>query len=158
MLGLFKLKQSSDGGNYELLPLPKDSTLEPSDTRRGSASAAVFVARNRFAVLDKSTCTVHIKDLRNETTKQFKVAGNIVNVWYAGSKNILLTTTTSVVLFDTELRVNVAEIHVAGVRHVVWSSDMNHVALLSKHGFFILIQLLLLPLVDWNRLARYMKL
>lgn len=118
--------------------LPRDlSGGEPREggveAKRGTGQSAVFVARNRFAVLDKTNGQVLIKDMRNEVTKQFATPLNCTDVFYAGTKNILITTSTSVVLYDTELRENVAEINVAGVRHVVWSPDMSMVALLSKH-------------------------
>lgn len=50
---------SSDNGLYELTALPKDAVGEVKDSstdgKRGSGQAAIFVARNRFAVLNKST-------------------------------------------------------------------------------------------------------
>lgn len=127
-----------EGGNYEMYMLPRDlNGGEPRDGgmdgKRGTGQSAVFVARNRFAVLDKPGGQVMIKDMRNEVTKQFATPPNCTDVFYAGTKNVLITTTTSVLLYDTELRENVAEINVAGVRHVVWSPDMSMVALLSKH-------------------------
>jgi hypothetical protein len=39
------------------------------DVRRGPGLAAVFVARNRFAVLDKNR-QLHIKNFSNETVKK----------------------------------------------------------------------------------------
>lgn len=45
-----------DGGSYELHIIPKDAASgrgEPADTKRGAGAWATFVARNRFAVLDK---------------------------------------------------------------------------------------------------------
>lgn len=50
---------SSDNGLYELTPLPKDAAAEVKDSlmdgKRGPGNAAIFVARNRFAVLNKAT-------------------------------------------------------------------------------------------------------
>ena len=50
---------SSDNGLFELASLPKDAVGEVKDSstdgKRGSGQAAIFVARNRFAVLNKST-------------------------------------------------------------------------------------------------------
>ena len=50
---------SSDNGLYELATLPKDAVGEVKDSstdgKRGSGQAAIFVARNRFAVLNKAT-------------------------------------------------------------------------------------------------------
>jgi coatomer protein complex subunit alpha (xenin) len=101
---MYMLPRDLNGGE------PRDSGMEG---KRGTGQSAVFVARNRFAVLDKPGGLVLIKDMRNEVTKQFATPVNCTDVFYAGTKNILITTTTSVVLYDTELRENVAEINVA---------------------------------------------
>ncbi len=49
--------QEAEGGSYELVPFNADAGT-PSDgtagTHRGPGLAAVFLARNRFAVLDKN--------------------------------------------------------------------------------------------------------
>ncbi|KXS19763.1 coatomer subunit alpha [Gonapodya prolifera JEL478] len=130
-----------DGGTYELFNLPKDIGGEPRDNtaeaKRGQGHNAVFVARNRFAVLDKQNQQIFIKDLRNEVTKQFKAPANVSDIFYAGTKNILIATPTNVTLYDTEVRSSVAELNVNGVRYVVWSPDMNLVALLSKHTIVV---------------------
>lgn len=44
---------------------------------------------------------------------------------------------TQVVLFDVQQRTSVAELSTPSIKYVVWSSDMNHVALLSKHAIII---------------------
>lgn len=50
---------SSDNGLFELTSLPKDAVGEVKDSstdgKRGSGQAAIFVARNRFAVLNKTS-------------------------------------------------------------------------------------------------------
>jgi coatomer subunit alpha len=49
---------SSDNGIFELSHLAKDGTSEVKDSatdgKRGSGQSAIFVARNRFAVLNKA--------------------------------------------------------------------------------------------------------
>ena len=42
-----------------------------------------------------------------------------------------------VVLFDVQQRTVAAELTVPFVKYVVWSSDMEHVGLLSKHAIVI---------------------
>ncbi len=42
-----------------------------------------------------------------------------------------------VVLFDVQQRTTIAELTTPFIKYVVWSSDMNHVALLSKHAIMI---------------------
>jgi len=49
------LTSDFDGGTYELYQIPKDGrNTENVEAKRGRGIAAVWVARNRFAVLDKS--------------------------------------------------------------------------------------------------------
>ncbi|KAJ3344084.1 hypothetical protein HDU93_003247 [Gonapodya sp. JEL0774] len=131
----------ADGGTYELFNMPKDIGGEPRDNtaeaKRGQGHNAVFVARNRFAVLDKQNQQIYIKDLHNEVTKQFKAPANVSDIFYAGTKNILIATPTTITLYDTEVRSTVSELSVNGVRYVVWSPDMNIVALLSKHTIVV---------------------
>ena len=54
---------SSDNGLYELANLPKDISGELKDSsldgKRGPGQSAIFVARNRFAVLNKNTQVRH---------------------------------------------------------------------------------------------------
>jgi hypothetical protein len=42
-----------------------------------------------------------------------------------------------VVLFDVQQRTSVADLSTPFIKYVVWSADMNHVALLSKHAIII---------------------
>lgn len=52
-----------DGGSYELYIIPKESSGRSEATqeaKRGLGSSAVFVARNRFSVLDKNQNQVSI--------------------------------------------------------------------------------------------------
>lgn len=50
---------SSDNGLFELTGLPKDAVGEVKDSstegKRGSGQSAIFVARNRLAILNKTT-------------------------------------------------------------------------------------------------------
>ncbi|KAI8925560.1 coatomer WD associated region-domain-containing protein [Entophlyctis helioformis] len=133
------ITSANEGGIYEIYNLPRDHSgsevREAGEVKRGTGSSALFVARNRFAVLDKGQ--VFIKDLSNTVTKQFKAPPNVGEIFYAGGKNILLSTPTSVILYDTEVRAPLGEVSVSGVRYVVWSSDQSTVALLSKHSIVL---------------------
>ncbi|KAI9098808.1 coatomer WD associated region-domain-containing protein [Phlyctochytrium arcticum] len=127
-----------ESGTYELYKLPRgQSNGEAAEAKRGQFASAVFVARNRFAVLDKASQQIFIKDLNDEAVKAFRPGMAVNEIHYAGAKNILLITPTSVVLYDTELRQATSELTVNGVRYIVWSPDMSMVALLSKHTVVI---------------------
>ncbi|KAI9338024.1 coatomer protein alpha subunit [Pilaira anomala] len=130
-----------EGGSYELYRLPKNlgGTLqEPSDeSMKGTGHAALFIARNRFAVFDKTNQMIQIKDLSNKETKSFKTPGLVTDIYFAGPGSLLMATATSVILFDLQQRRVTAELAVASVKYVVWSNDMSMIALLSKHTITI---------------------
>ncbi|KAF9585928.1 hypothetical protein BGW38_010979 [Lunasporangiospora selenospora] len=130
-----------DGGTYELYNLPKDFSGEAressSDGKRGTGNAAIFIARNRFAVLEKASQNISIRDLQNNSTKSFKTPSVVNEIFYAGTGQLLLSTPTSVILFDIQQRRIISEVTTPPVKYVVWSADMSHVALLSKHTITI---------------------
>ncbi|KAI7840084.1 hypothetical protein COHA_006214 [Chlorella ohadii] len=129
-----------EGGSYELYQVPKDAAgreVAP-EAKRGFSSAAVFIARNRFAVLDKSSNQIVIKDLGNEVTK--KVTSPLPttdNIFYAGTGMLLCRSEEKVALFDVQQRTTVAELATPPVKYAVWSGDMSRVALLSKHAIVV---------------------
>ncbi|RDW86751.1 coatomer subunit alpha [Aspergillus mulundensis] len=129
----------ADGGVYELINLPRDATgaIEPTDVKRGQASSAVFVARNRFAVFSQANQQVDIKDLSNSTTKSIKPPAGTTDIYFGGTGSLLFITPTSVVLFDIQQKKQLAELAVSGVKYVVWSNDGLYAALLSKHNVTI---------------------
>lgn len=56
-----KFPQTAENGIYELITLPREGASANGDVRdsstegkRGQGASAIFVARNRFAVLDKT--------------------------------------------------------------------------------------------------------
>ncbi|KAI9497476.1 coatomer protein alpha subunit [Zychaea mexicana] len=130
-----------DGGVYELYHLPKNisgSLKEPSDeSKRGEGQAALFIARNRFAVFDKAGQQVQIRDLSNNPTKSFKTPGQVNDIFYAGTGGLLMSTPTSVILYDIQQRRVSAELPATSVKYVIWNADMSMVALLSKHSITI---------------------
>lgn len=129
----------TDGGIYELIHLPKEAAgaVEPTDTKRGPGSSAVFVARNRFAVFTSSNQTIEIKDLSNSTTKTIKTPTTINEIYFGGAGCLLLCAPTAVILYDIQQKKAITELAVAGIKYVVWSNDGLHVALLSKHNVTI---------------------
>ncbi|KAK4351922.1 hypothetical protein RND71_027440 [Anisodus tanguticus] len=129
-----------DGGSYELYIIPKDSygrgdTVQ--DAKRGTGGSAVFVARNRFAVLEKSTNQVLVKNLKNEIVKKSPLPTATDAIFYAGTGNLLCRAEDRVVIFDLQQRIVLGELQTPFIRYVVWSSDMESVALLSKHSIVI---------------------
>lgn len=134
----------SDGGSYELVNLPKDGSgaIEPSESKRGSGNSAIFVARNRFAVLNVSSQTIDIKDLSNNVTRSFKPPVGTSDIYFGGTGNLLIITPTAVHLYDIQQKKSTAELAVSGVKYVVWSADGLYAALLSKHNVTIITKTL----------------
>ncbi|XP_048622967.1 coatomer subunit alpha-2-like [Brassica napus] len=132
-----------DGGSYELYIIPKDRS---EDAKRGTGGgSAVFIARNRFAVLDKSTgqeevvVVLVVKNLKNEVVKKIPLPIPTTDaIFYAGTGTLLCRCEDKVVTFDLTQRLVLGEVHTPSVRHVVWwSNDMESVALLSKHTIIL---------------------
>lgn len=138
------LHSDAEGGTYELLCFSKDGSgqTESQETRRGAGMAAVFVARNRFAVLDRSS-KVTIKNFQNEVTKVVTpstnaVQGTIDGLYYAGTVGrVLLRADDKIYLYETQSRRVLAEIQAPNVKYVIWSDDCQYVALISKHAINI---------------------
>ena len=60
------------------------------EAKRGTGASAVFIARNRFAVLDKGAGQLLIKNLRNEVTKKCAPPCPATDaVFYAGTGMLL---------------------------------------------------------------------
>lgn len=129
-----------DGGSYELYFIPKDSYGRSDvvqDAKRGTGGSAVFIARNRFAVLERSTNQVLVKNLRNEVVKKTALPIATDAIFYAGTGNLLCRSEDKVVIFDLQQRIVLGDLQTSFVRYVVWSPDMESVALLSKHSIVI---------------------
>ncbi|KAI0090328.1 coatomer subunit alpha-2 [Irpex rosettiformis] len=132
---------SSDNGLFELTSLPKDAVGEVKDSstdgKRGSGQAAIFVARNRFAVLNKTSQLIEVRDLSNSVVKSIKPPVQTNDIFYGGTASLILSSPTSVVLYDIQQQKTIAEITTPPVKYVVWSADGSLVALLSKHTITI---------------------
>ena len=78
-----------------LSPLPYPTCLSASlpylqEAKRGLGTSAVFIARNRFAVLDRAANTIQIRNLQNEITKKCAPPCATTDaVFYAGTGMLL---------------------------------------------------------------------
>ncbi|MBA0861913.1 hypothetical protein Goshw_002477 [Gossypium schwendimanii] len=129
-----------DGGSYELYVIPKDSFGRGDgslEARKGVGSSAIFVARNRFAVLDKGNNQVLVKNLKNEVVKKSGLPVPTDAIFYAGTGSLLCRSEDRVVIFDLQQRLVLGDLQTPFVKYVVWSNDMESVALLSKHSIII---------------------
>ncbi|KAI5120086.1 hypothetical protein M0805_001242 [Coniferiporia weirii] len=132
---------SSDNGLFELSQLAKDGASEVRDSategKRGSGQSAIFVARNRFAVLNKTNQLIEIRDLSNSIVKSVKPPVQTNEIFYGGTASLILSSTSTAVLYDIQQGKKIAEITTPPVKYVVWSGDGTLVALLSKHTITI---------------------
>ncbi|CAN6485085.1 unnamed protein product [Victoria cruziana] len=129
-----------DGGSYELYVIPKDGVGKGDATqeaRRGFGGSAVFIARNRFAVHDKSNNQVLVKNLKNETVKKSSLPVVTDAISYAGTGNLLCRAEDRVVIFDLQQQIIIGELLTPHIKYVVWSPDMESVALLGKNAVVI---------------------
>ncbi|KAK9718982.1 Coatomer WD associated region [Popillia japonica] len=128
-----------DNSTYDLYTIPRDHDSETQvpegESKRSPGITALWVARNRFAVLDRSYQLV-IKNLKNEVTKKVQTP-NCDEIFYAGTGMLLLRDIDVVVLFDVQQKRTIAQVKVSSLRYVVWSSDMSHIALLGRHSVTI---------------------
>ncbi|XP_034481069.1 coatomer subunit alpha [Drosophila innubila] len=126
-----------ENSTYDLCQIPKDSESErqnESDSKRSSGITAIWVARNRFAVLDRNQQLV-VKNFKNEVTK--KIPTFCEEIFYAGTGMLLIRDPEYVTLYEVQRLVSVGSIKLAKCRYVVWSPDMSLVALLCKHSVTI---------------------
>ncbi|EDW31170.1 GL20730 [Drosophila persimilis] len=124
-----------ENSTYDLCQIPKDTESQnESDSKRSSGITAIWVARNRFAVLDRNQQLV-IKNFKNEVTK--KIPTFCEEIFYAGTGMLLIRDPEFVTLYEVQRLVSVGSIKLAKCRYVVWSPDMSLVALLCKHSVTI---------------------
>uniref|UniRef100_A0A8C4XDQ3 Coatomer subunit alpha n=1 Tax=Erpetoichthys calabaricus TaxID=27687 RepID=A0A8C4XDQ3_ERPCA len=127
-----------ENSTYDLYSIPRETDSQNPDApegKRSSGLTAVWVARNRFAVLDRMHSLL-IKNLKNEIAKKVQVP-NCEEIFYAGTGNLLLRDADSITLFDVQQKRALASVKTSKVKYVVWSADMSNVALLAKHAIMI---------------------
>lgn len=134
-----KVASSLENSFYDLYFIPKDagdsSSPDAPEGRRSSGLAAIWVARNRFAILDKNH-TILIKNLKNEIVKKIQLT-NCEELFYAGTGNLLVKEGDHVTMYDVQQKRTLGSVRIPKARYVIWSSDMSFVAILAKHQILI---------------------
>jgi hypothetical protein len=77
---------------------------------------------------------IEVRDLSNSVVKTIKPPVQTNEIFYGGTASLILSSTTSVVLYDIQQQKTVAEVNSPPVKYVVWSADGSLVALMSKHS------------------------
>ena len=126
----------SEGGTYELITFGTESngSGDAQDVRRGSGLSAIFIARDRFAVLDKSRQLL-IKNFQNEVIKRSNLPlPGVDGLFFAGiSGRLILKSEEKLVLYDQQAKKVISELQVPRVKYIIWNNDFSMVALISKH-------------------------
>ncbi|CAA7020565.1 unnamed protein product [Microthlaspi erraticum] len=133
------LISTNPDGQYELRKLsePTSPPLYP-----GNYQSAVFVTPNRFAALEDSRKVLLI-DLHNKIRSNFSLLVRADAVFYAGTGYLLCRSEHQLLKIDINgAFVAALKIPSGSVRHVVWSRDMESVALLSKHSIRVATKML----------------
>lgn len=136
-----------EGGLYEIYSLPKQFGSPDSmgtdvpdlgnECRKGQGQTAIFVARNRYAVLNRGSQQLYVKNLNNDSSKAIKLPEMIHDMFYAGTGNVLLAGSNSVSLYDLQKQTQLAELQTMSLRYVFWNASMSLVALVGKHTIVI---------------------
>jgi coatomer protein complex subunit alpha (xenin) len=85
---------------------------------------------------------IEVRDLSNSVVKSIKPPVQTNEIFYGGTACLILSSATSVVLYDIQQQKTIAEINSPPVKYVVWSNDSSLVALMSKHSESCLLFLL----------------
>lgn len=107
------LTSDAEGGTFELYQLPKDASRGETapEAKRGQGASAVFIARNRFAVLDRQAGVIQVRNLQNEVTKKCAPPCATTDaLFYAGTGLLLCRAEDRVALFDVQQRLALAEL------------------------------------------------
>eukprot|EP01104_Vermistella_antarctica_P001203 TRINITY_DN1125_c0_g1_i4.p1 TRINITY_DN1125_c0_g1~~TRINITY_DN1125_c0_g1_i4.p1 ORF type:complete len:1037 (+),score=351.04 TRINITY_DN1125_c0_g1_i4:53-3163(+) len=120
--------------SYEMYQIPRDGRQADNvEPKRGLGSSVVFVARNRFAVLERSSHQILIKNLANEVTKRIVPPEPAVDMIFAArTGTVLLRSEDHISLFDVQQRKVLARMTAPLIKFAVWKADHSRVALLGK--------------------------
>ncbi|VDP04651.1 unnamed protein product [Soboliphyme baturini] len=129
-----RVNHALENSTYDLYTLPAavdSQNPDMPDAKRSHGLSAVWVARNRFAVLDRFH-SILIKNLKNEVTKKIDLP-SCEDIFAAGTGLLLLKTSEGIALYDIQQKRTLASSKVSKVKYVIWNGDMSFAALLSKH-------------------------
>lgn len=68
---------------------------------------------------------VEVRDLANSVVKSIKPPVQTNEIFYGGTASLILSCTSSVVLYDIQQQKTIAELHSPPVKYVMWSSDWD---------------------------------
>jgi coatomer protein complex subunit alpha (xenin) len=101
-----------------------ENNNEAADAKRSPGVAAIWVARNRFAVLDKSH-QITIRDLSNKDSRNIEYNGAVADIFYAGTGLLLLQNAESIQIYDIQQKRVLATAKVSKVLIILILYSMN---------------------------------
>ena len=125
----------NEAGVYALVSVPKEAVgaLDAAPKGRGKATAACFIARNRYVTFSKVTHRLEVRDMNDNVTKTIVLDDAVKDVIYLSPGVLLLVMSTKVVAYDVQQKRKLSEIQVNNAKYVSSSPDGKYIALLSKH-------------------------
>ena len=127
----------AEGGCWDLYVTQADAgpNAVAKEPVHGSGLGAVFVARNKFATLDRATRNIVVRDFNGNSSKTVQAPHARTDKLFQASTQgrVLAKTSDRVCLFELASRRELNEITGLSVKYVTWSSDGQFVALQSKH-------------------------
>ena len=105
-----------ENSSYDLYSVPTEGSSghaipEGTDSKRSSGITAIWIARNRFAVLDR-THQINIKNERNEITKKVQTPP-CDEIFYAGTGCVLLRDAEGLTLFDIQQKKSAGQVQIS---------------------------------------------
>eukprot|EP01111_Echinosteliopsis_oligospora_P014697 TRINITY_DN5593_c0_g1_i1.p1 TRINITY_DN5593_c0_g1~~TRINITY_DN5593_c0_g1_i1.p1 ORF type:complete len:1233 (-),score=305.98 TRINITY_DN5593_c0_g1_i1:20-3718(-) len=125
------ISTDADGGSYDLYLIPKDGRTDATDSKRGTGGHAVFVGRDRFAVLDK-TSQIIVKDMKNDEVKRCPLPFTADMMFAAPTGSVLIRGEDRVAMYDVQQRKVTAELMCPPVKYAIWAANSSYVALIGR--------------------------
>lgn len=97
-----------------------------------------------FAVLDKSSNQVFLWNLGNQIVKKNVLPIAADAIFYAGPGNLLCKGDERLFIVDLQRWIVLWDLQLPSVKYIVWSHDIENVALLLKHNI-VLVDKKLVP-------------
>eukprot|EP00916_Digyalum_oweni_P020369 GHVL01033921.1.p1 GENE.GHVL01033921.1~~GHVL01033921.1.p1 ORF type:complete len:1097 (+),score=164.13 GHVL01033921.1:518-3808(+) len=128
---------------YDLYTCPRNNIADLQSVSPASKpylTSAAFCSRNRLAVSDKNGVSLY--NLDNDSSKQLTNLPFIpTKVHSAANNRIILQhddkdgVSSKLVLWDLNVHKSIGELNApGGVRYIIWSTDGQYLAVLSKHN------------------------
>eukprot|EP01103_Thecamoeba_quadrilineata_P016357 TRINITY_DN5443_c0_g1_i1.p1 TRINITY_DN5443_c0_g1~~TRINITY_DN5443_c0_g1_i1.p1 ORF type:complete len:1233 (+),score=244.75 TRINITY_DN5443_c0_g1_i1:33-3701(+) len=128
-----------ESASYEYVPIPSDTrNSENVDFKRGYGVSAVFVARNRFAVLDK-THQIHIKNLKNELLKKLTLDTTADALFPAHTGCVIIRSEDKMILYDLQQHKAIAELATPPIKFAVWSNTGDKESMVALIGKDVIV-------------------